>query len=97
MSVSLERLPPMQSATVCEIRGGPRLRRDLHRMGIHVGDVLRVVGSGALGGPLLVEVHGGRVALGRGVARRVEVCPLGACVASSGPASGRWFRRHRGG
>lgn len=83
MSTNLERLPLLQHATVCEIVGGAGLRRNLRRMGIHIGDVLRVVGSGALGGPLLVEIHGSRIALGRGVARRVVVCPFGECVAET--------------
>jgi len=48
----------------------------LARLGVRPGAVVRLVSSGPLRGPLLVEVEGMRVALGRGVARRILVRPL---------------------
>jgi ferrous iron transport protein A len=42
-------------------------------MGIHPGDVVTVVRYGALGGPMVIEVHGFQLALGRGVASQVFV------------------------
>jgi len=45
-------------------------------MGIHPGDIISVAGAGAFHGPFLIEVHGSRIALGRGVARRVIVKPV---------------------
>jgi ferrous iron transport protein A len=90
MNATLDQLSPGGYGTVTAIHGGPGLRRNLQRMGIHVGDRLRVAGRGAFRGPLLVEIHGSRIALGRGVARRVEVA-----TEEAPPARGhrRWGRR----
>jgi len=42
-------------------------------MGIHPGDIITVLRHGAFGGPVLIEIHGFQVALGRGVAARILV------------------------
>jgi len=47
-------------------------------MGIHPGDTVSVSRRGAFRGPFLVVVHGSRVAIGRGVARRIQVAPASA-------------------
>ena len=77
-STTLDRLEMGAVATVVAIHGGFGMARNLRRMGVHPGDTVRVVGSGAFRGPILVEVHGCRLALGRGVARRIEVAGAGA-------------------
>ena len=50
-----------------------RLLRKLSQYGLHLGDTLRVLRSGPLGGPLLVEVNGRELALGRTVAENLFV------------------------
>ncbi len=45
----------------------------LRQLGLVPGDSLRVLRHAPLGGPLLVEVNGRSVALGREVAARIEV------------------------
>ncbi len=47
----------------------------LSRLGIVPGAEVTVVSRAPVGGPVLVEVNGARVALGRGVARKVVVKP----------------------
>ncbi len=47
----------------------------LSRMGIVPGAEVKVVSKAPVGGPILVEVNGAQVALGRGVARKVVVRP----------------------
>jgi ferrous iron transport protein A len=42
-------------------------------MGVHPGDFVTILRYGALGGPILIEVHGSQVALGRGIASKVIV------------------------
>ena len=72
--VPLDRLPAGRSARIVQIRGGRGFRRNLEHMGVHPGDPVRVIGSGAFRGPLLLEVcGGGRIAVGRGIARHVMV------------------------
>jgi len=93
----LIQLQPGDSARVIQIDRGYGLQWRLNRLGIHTGDVVTVEGRGALHGPLLVTVHGMRVALGRGVARRILVEPLAVSPASRrAPRRGR-RGRHRGG
>ncbi len=50
-----------------------RLRAKLRQYGLHIGDRVRVLRSAPLGGPLLVEVNGREIALGRGVAEKILV------------------------
>ena len=58
---------------VAEIEGGVQVRAHLNTLGIHVGDRIRVVERAPFKGPVLVEIHGSKVALGRGVAAKVKV------------------------
>jgi len=74
--VTLDQLRLGKRARVIEIHGGRGLRRNLTQMGIHPGDVVCLAQGGVSYGPLVVEVNGSRIALGRGVARKVLVDPL---------------------
>ena len=53
--------------------GGYGVSLRLRRLGLRPGAQVRAVATGRWGGPVLVEVDGCRVALGRGVARRIFV------------------------
>jgi len=74
--MTLDELSFGQSARIIAIEGGHGLQRRLQQMGIHPGDTVAVSSRGAFRGPLLVGIHGSRIALGRGVARRVIVEPI---------------------
>lgn len=74
--MTLDQLGTGKNALVLSITGGPGLYRNLSQMGIHPGDTIVVSGTGAFRGPLLVDIHGIRIALGRGVARKIVVQPL---------------------
>jgi ferrous iron transport protein A len=50
-----------------------RLRTKLMQYGLHSGDFIRVLRIAPLGGPLLVEVNGREIALGRAVAEKIFV------------------------
>ena len=50
-----------------------RLHSKLMQYGLHIGDRMRVVRSAPLGGPLLIEVDGREIALGRRVAEKIFV------------------------
>ncbi len=45
----------------------------LARQGLRPGDVVLVKNRAPLGGPILIEVRGAVIALGRGLARRITV------------------------
>ena len=71
--MTLEHVELRERARVVGIEGGRGVRSHLNTLGIHVGDQIVVVERAPFRGPVLVEIHGSRVALGRGVARRVKV------------------------
>jgi ferrous iron transport protein A len=75
--VPLSSLPPGGVGRVVAIHGGrgPSLR--LRRLGVRPGALVRVATVGGWGGPVLVEVDGCQVALGRGLARHILVEPRG--------------------
>ena len=69
----LDEVGEKKKAKVIDIQGGWGEKRRLNQMGIHPGDVVTVVRYGALGGPMVIEVHGFQLALGRGIASQVFV------------------------
>jgi len=69
-------LPEGAQGVVREIRGGLNARRRLYELGLTEGTLVRVVRS--IGpGPIVVEVRGARIALGRGVSMKVLVEVMG--------------------
>lgn len=70
---SLDQIFENRRAKVIDIQGGKVIRQRLSQMGIHIGDIITILRFGALRGPILIEVHGSQVALGRGIASRIIV------------------------
>lgn len=66
---------PGERVRILSFSGGWSMRARLFQMGIHPGDIIRVIRAGPLGGPLYIEnlTTGGRVALGRGIASKILV------------------------
>jgi len=71
----LPMLPLGERGTVVGVHGGRGFVRRLADMGILRGTELRLV-RGAMGAPVIIEVRGCRVVVGRGMAHRVLVRPL---------------------
>lgn len=69
----LDQIYENSRARVVDIRGGPGVRQRLSQMGIHPGDVITILRFGPLRGPILIEIHGSQVALGRGIASKIIV------------------------
>ncbi|MGC9203139.1 MAG: FeoA family protein [Thermoproteota archaeon] len=65
-------LPENEEAIVVEVRGGVGLVRRLSELGFTPGARVKVLLSSAPG-PVLVEIRGSRVALGRGLLMRIIV------------------------
>jgi Fe2+ transport system protein FeoA len=55
------------------ISGGWGVRRNLNQLGMHVGDEVSIIYRAPFGGPLVVENHGSRVAIGRRLAEKIGV------------------------
>lgn len=60
-------------ARVLRLDGGENLRDKLTQHGLYPGDCIRVLRAAPLGGPILVDVNGREIALGRGVAQKIFV------------------------
>ena len=71
--IRLDRLAESKRAKVIDIQGGWGVKRRLSQIGIHPGDKIAMVRYGPLRGPLVIEVHGFQLALGRGVASQILV------------------------
>lgn len=71
--MTLDSVDVRRQARVIVIDGGHGIRAHLNTLGIHVGDWLTVVERAPFRGPVLVEVNGTRVAIGRGIASKVRV------------------------
>ena len=52
--------------------GGARMQARLSQHGLFLGDRLRVLRAAPLKGPLLIEVNGREIALGRGIAEKIH-------------------------
>jgi len=66
-------LPVGMRAQVVVLLGGFGMQRHLISLGIVPGKIVRKITSQPMGGPIMVEIGGVRIALGRGIARRVIV------------------------
>ncbi len=58
---------------VLRLDGGENVRDKLTQHGLYPGDCVRVLRTAPLGGPLLVDVNGREIALGRGIAQKIFV------------------------
>lgn len=63
------------------ISGGKGLEHKLRQLGLVPGDCVRILRHAPLGGPLLVEVGGRSIAVGQGIAARIQVVE-NECVSS---------------
>ena len=58
---------------VTSIRGGQDLSLKLRQLGLLPGDHARVMRHAPFGGPIMIEVNGRTIALGRGIAAKISV------------------------
>ncbi|MDD5629646.1 MAG: FeoB small GTPase domain-containing protein [Elusimicrobia bacterium] len=70
---SLLELEPGELGIVSRLEGGSSLQARFSSMGLHPGREVRKLPGAGLGGPVLVDFAGSRMAIGRGMARRVRV------------------------
>ena len=71
--VNVVDLPTGERGEVIELRGGWGMHRHLSSLGIRPGKVLRKITTQPMGGPIMVEVAGARIAIGRGMAARIVI------------------------
>ena len=73
MITTLNRIRTNKNVRVVDVAGGWGLRRNISQLGIHPGDILTVLRHAAMGGPILIMVHGSQIAIGRGMASQISV------------------------
>lgn len=61
-----------ENVLVVNIRGGRRMKQRMADLGLNVGMVIRLLNAGGRG-PLILAVKDSRLAIGRGMARRIFV------------------------
>lgn len=67
---------PNEVVRVVNFRGGRGFSENLAQLGVLPGLPLRVITSGRFG-PVIIACRGGRIAIGRGMAERIEVVTEG--------------------
>lgn len=76
MDTTLDQLRPGQRANIVRIDGVDGIASRLREMGFVPGELVQFVRSAPLGDPLKCSVHGSRIAVRCGEARRVYVQPV---------------------
>ena len=71
--LSLTQLEEGKAATVAALHGGCSFERRLRSVGIKEGKPVRMVARHPFAGPVVVEVDGRRITIGRGMAQRIAV------------------------
>ncbi len=76
MDTTLDQLRPGQQANIVRISGADGIASRVREMGFVPGETVQFVRSAPLGDPLKCSVHGSRIAVRCGEARRVYVEPI---------------------
>ena len=71
--MTLMNLPVGTKAQIIGLRGGFKMQRHLISLGILPGKIIQKIVTQPIGGPIIVEVERIRIAIGRGIARRIIV------------------------
>lgn len=66
-------VPKNKLVRIMAYRGGKRVEYKLRQLGLSPGREVKILRYAPMGGPVMLEVEGRTVAIGRGIAERVEV------------------------
>ena len=73
METPLSMIDTGKRARIKFLLGGMGLQRKIRSLGIRIGKDITIISSQPFRGPLVVEVDGMRIAMGRGMARQIIV------------------------
>jgi len=65
--------PKNQTVMIVDYEGGKGVGFKLRQLGLCPGRKVKILRYAPLGGPVMIDIDGRSVALGRGIASRVEV------------------------
>jgi ferrous iron transport protein A len=74
--ITIEQLENGEVGIITEIRGGRGLIKRLESLNFRKGKQVRKISAAPFRGPVVLEVDGCQIALGRGIASKVFVEPL---------------------
>jgi Fe2+ transport system protein FeoA len=77
LTTTLDQLKPGQRAEIVKIDGVDGIASRLREMGFVPGEAVQYLRCAPFGGPVKCAIHGARIAVRGGEARRVLVLPLG--------------------
>ncbi len=66
-------IPKGKTVRIVGYHGGKNINFKLRQLGLSPGRVVKVLRYAPLGGPVMLDVEGRSIAIGRGIAARVEV------------------------
>jgi ferrous iron transport protein A len=72
-AIPLAIVSPGETVQLVEIQGGHRLKKRLADLGLNAGMTVRVVRNDSTGPLILAVKHDSRLALGRGMAYKIQV------------------------
>jgi ferrous iron transport protein A len=73
MLLTLDKVPLGKTVRILRVEGGLRCRQCLADLGVHPGEVIKIIRSAPFAGPILAEVNGAKFMVGRGMATKVIV------------------------
>lgn len=73
MRTSLDKIDRLQHVLIEEVRGGHFAYKRLMHLGVRKGDEIVIKRKSSFGGPILITVNSGDVAIGRGLAKKIYV------------------------
>jgi len=65
--------PKNKKIRIVNYRGGRGVGYKLRQLGLYPGREVKILRYAPLGGPVMIDVEGRSIAIGRGIASRVEV------------------------
>lgn len=68
--IQLSSLKDGDSAQIVTINGGRNINLRMNELGLSIGEIIKVIRNIG-GGPIMVELKAGKIAIGRGVARKI--------------------------
>ena len=71
--MTLLEIPKGHTVRIVNYRGGRGVGCKLRQLGLSPGKEIKVLRYAPMGGPIMIDVEGRSVAIGRGIASRVQV------------------------
>ena len=71
--IELDKAPCNQLLEVMAVNGDAAWQKRFEAMGIRKGRMVRKIASQPFGGPVVIEIGGSKISLGRNIAAKIEV------------------------